>query len=158
VVGWPLELGRDVKVETYVNGTGMLFPESRVLSKLVSMCPRLSQVVNGGHVGRCFNYYQFIMKVEGMKNHGICITYALQPLSPVPYMQGCVMENMQFNSKHLIAMNLVFFGTILPFSQCVINPRGSTPIFFAKSDSGSICKFYHRPRLIEFSILGIRSI
>jgi hypothetical protein len=33
VVGWPLETGRDVRVETCVNGTGMLFPESRVILK-----------------------------------------------------------------------------------------------------------------------------
>jgi hypothetical protein len=153
-----LEAGRDVRVETYVNGTGMLFPESRVLSKLVSTCPRSSQVVNGGHIGRCCNYYQFIMKAEGMKNHGVRITYALQPLSPVPYTQGCVMENLQFDSKHLVTMNSVFFGTILPSARSVINPRGSTPILFTKSDSGSVCKFSRRPRSIEFSILGIRPI
>jgi hypothetical protein len=93
-----------------------------------------------------------------MKNHGVRIMYALQPLSPVPYTWGCVMENLQFDLKHLVAMNSVFLGTIPPSTRSVINPRGSAPILFMKSDSCSVCKFSRRPRLIKFSILGIRRI
>jgi hypothetical protein len=102
------------------------------------------------------NYYQLIMKAEGMKNHGVRIMYALQPLSPVPYMRGCAMENLQFDSKHPVTMNSLFLGMIPPSARFVINPRAPAPMLFAKSDSGSVCKFSRRPRSIEFSILGIR--
>jgi hypothetical protein len=90
-----------------------------------------------------------------MKNRGVRIMYALQPLSPVPYTRGCVMENLQFDSKHLVTMNSVFLGTIPPSARSVINPRCSAPILFVKSDSCSVCKFSRKPRLIEFSALGI---
>jgi hypothetical protein len=80
--------------KTCVNGMGMSFPEGRVPSKLVSTCPRSSQLVNGSHVGKCCNYYQFIMKAEGMKNHGVRIMYALKTLSHVLCTQGGVMEDL----------------------------------------------------------------
>ena len=134
---------------------GILFPKSQVLSKLVSTCLRSSQVVNGCHINRRCNCYQFIIKAKRMKNHGVHIMYALQPSSPIPYTQGCVTEILQFDLKHLIAMNSVFLGTIIPSIRSVINPRGSTPICFSKSYPGFVCKISHRPRLIEFSILGI---
>jgi hypothetical protein len=37
VVDWPLEMGRDVKVETCISGTGMSFPKSRVLLRSQSL-------------------------------------------------------------------------------------------------------------------------
>jgi hypothetical protein len=52
---------------------------------LVSTYPRSSQVVNGSHIVKCYKYYIFIMKDEGIKNHGVRITNSLQPLSPVSY-------------------------------------------------------------------------
>jgi hypothetical protein len=64
------------------------------------------------------------------ENHGVRIMHSLQPLSPVPYTKGCVMENLQFDLKHQVAMNSIFFGTFIPSSQSVINPRGSSPILF----------------------------
>jgi hypothetical protein len=68
------------------------------------MCPRLSQVVNG-RISKYSSYYQFIMKAKGMKNHGVRIMHAHQTLSHVSYTQGFSMENLQLDSKHLIAMN-----------------------------------------------------
>jgi hypothetical protein len=88
--------------------------ESSPVKKLVSTCPRSSQVVNGSHISKCKNYYQFIMKVEGMKNHGVRIMHALQTLSHVFYMWGRPIENMQFDSKHLVAMNSHFSVTTPP--------------------------------------------
>jgi hypothetical protein len=58
---------------------GYVVPRKSVLSKLVSTCPRSSQVVNGGHIDRCCNYYQFIMKAEGMKNHGFASRMPCNP-------------------------------------------------------------------------------
>jgi hypothetical protein len=54
------------------------------------------------------------MKVEGMKNQGVRITYALKTLSLLPYTQGYVMEDMWFYSQHPVSMNSMFFGMILP--------------------------------------------
>jgi hypothetical protein len=48
------------------------------------------------------------------KSHGVRIMHALQTLSPVFYTWGCAMENMQFDSKHLVAMNSLFSGMIPP--------------------------------------------
>jgi hypothetical protein len=129
--------------------------DSGHIKKGVSTCLRSSQVVNRRHVVKCSNHYQPIMKARKMNNHGVRIMYALQSLSPVLYTRGCAMENLQFNSKHLFAMNSVFLGTIPPFAQSVINYRCSTPILFVKSNSFSICKFSRKPRLIEFSASGI---
>jgi hypothetical protein len=128
------------------------------IKKGVSTRPRSSQVVNRSRVGECSNHYQLIMKAGRMKNRGVRIMYALQPLSPVFYTQGCAMENLQFDSKHPVTMNSVFLGTIPPFARLVINSRCSTPILFAKSYLCSVCKFSPKPKLIEFSALGIRRI
>jgi hypothetical protein len=68
------------------------------------------------------------------------------------------MEDMWFDSQHLVAMNSLLFGTILPLVRSVINPRVYTPIMSMKSNSGCVCKFSHSPRSIKFSILGIFSI
>jgi hypothetical protein len=44
------------------------------------------------------------MKAGRMKNHGVHIMYALQPLSVVLYMRGCAMENLavhfETSSRH----------------------------------------------------------
>ena len=98
------------------------------------------------------------MKAEEIKNRDVCIMYVLQPLVPVPYTQGCAMENLQFDSKYPVAMNSPFLGTFPPSARFVIIPRVPAPMLFVKSDSGSICKFSRRPRLIEFFSLGIRPI
>jgi hypothetical protein len=106
VVGWPLETGRDVKVKTCIKGMGMPFPrKSSHVKKTVSMCPKSSQVVNGGRFGKYNSYYQFIMKAEGMKNRSIRIIHAQQVVSPVSYMRRFSMENMQLYLEHLITMN-----------------------------------------------------
>jgi hypothetical protein len=63
--------------------------ESSPVKKSISTCPRSSQVVNGSRIGKCNNYYQFIMKAEGMKNHDVHIMHALQTLSPVFYTGMC---------------------------------------------------------------------
>jgi hypothetical protein len=97
--------------------------ESSPVKKYVSTCPRSSQVVNGSRIGKCKNYYEFIMKAEGMKNHDVCIMHALQTLSPVFYTWGCAMENMQFDSKHAVSMNSLFSDTIPPYARLVINFR-----------------------------------
>jgi hypothetical protein len=82
--------------------------------KLISTSPKSSQVVNGSHVSKCCNYYHFIMKAYVMKNSSIRIMYSLQPLTLVPYTQGCAMGNLKFDLKHLVAMNLVLLGMIPP--------------------------------------------
>jgi hypothetical protein len=115
--------------------------ESSHIKKGFSTCPRSSQVVNRIHVSKCSNHYQPIMKAGRMKNHDVCIMYALQPLSLVLYTWGCAMENLQFDLKHLVTMNSVFLGMIPPSIRSVINSRCSTTILFMKSDSCSICKF-----------------
>jgi hypothetical protein len=37
VVSWPLEMGRDVRVETCISGTGKYFPKSRNLLRNQSL-------------------------------------------------------------------------------------------------------------------------
>jgi hypothetical protein len=87
-----------------------------------------------------------------MKNHGVRIMYDLQLLSPVPCPRRCVMEDLQFNSKHPVAMNSMFLDTIPLSAQSVINSRCYALILSAKLDSYSRYKFSRRPRLIELSI------
>jgi hypothetical protein len=68
------------------------------------------------------------------------------------------MGNMHLYLKDPVTMNSIFFGTIIFSTQSIINPIGSSPRMFTNSDSGSVCKFFHKPRLIKFFILGIHSI
>jgi hypothetical protein len=125
------------------------------VKKSVSTCPRSSQVVNGSRIGKCNNYYQFIIKAEGMKNRGVCTMHALQTLSPVFYMRGCAMKNLQFDSKHPVAMNSLFSGTIPPSARLVINFRYSTPISVVKPRPHSVCNFPCQFRLIKIPSLCI---
>jgi hypothetical protein len=129
--------------------------ESSPVKKSVSTCPRSSQVVNGSCIGKCNNYYQFIMKAEGMKNRGVRIMHALQTLSPVFYMWGCAMENLQFDSKHPVAMNSLFSWHDSSFSRLVINSRCSTPISVVKPGPHSVCNFPCQFRLIKVPSLCI---
>jgi hypothetical protein len=71
-------------------------------------------------------YYQFIMKSEGMKNYDVRIMHAQQALSHVSYTQGFSMENLQLDSKHLVAMNSLSSNMILSPIQLVINLGCST--------------------------------
>jgi hypothetical protein len=121
--------------------------ESSPVKKPVSTCPRSSQVVNGSHIGKYNNYYQFIMKAEGMKNRGVRIMHAQQTLSPVSYTRGFSMENLQLDSKHLVAMNSLSSSMIPSSSRLVINLGCSTlfpvvepgPTLFAISLASPVC-------------------
>jgi hypothetical protein len=102
----------------------MSFPrKSSPVEKLVSTCPRSSQVVNRGHVSKYNSYYQFIMEAEGMKNHDVCIMHDQQALSPVSYTRGFSMENLQLDLEHLVAMNSLSSSMISSPVRFVINPR-----------------------------------
>jgi hypothetical protein len=128
--------------------------ESSPVKKSVSTCPRSSQVVNGSRIGKCNNYYQFIMKAEGMKNHGVRIMHALQTLSPVFYMWGCAMENLQFDSKHPVAMNSLFSGTIPPSSRLVINFRCSDT-HFSRETRSALCLQFPLPVQVDQNSLPV---
>jgi hypothetical protein len=47
------------------------------------------------------------MEAEVIKNHDVRIMHAQQALSPVSYMWGFYMENLQLDLEHLVAMNLL---------------------------------------------------
>jgi hypothetical protein len=76
VAGWPLESGRDVRNKTCVSGKG-LFPKSRVLSEeKVSRAKGRCKLLNRSLINKRSDHHQLIMKLEIMKNHDACITYA----------------------------------------------------------------------------------
>jgi hypothetical protein len=85
MVGWPLESGRDVRVQTCVNKYESVPKESGPVKKGVSTCPRSRQVVNRSHIGKCSNHDRLIMKAGRMKNRDVRIMYVLQPLSAILY-------------------------------------------------------------------------
>jgi hypothetical protein len=153
-----LESGRDVRVQTCVNKYESVPKESGPVKKGVSTCPRSRQVVNRSRIGKCSNHYRLIMKAGRMKNHGVRIMYALQPLSTVLYMRGCAMENLQSILKHPVAMNSVFLGTFPPPACSVINSRCSACILFANRVYALFVISSRKPRLIEFSALGLFQI
>jgi hypothetical protein len=105
--------------------------ESGPIKKGVSTCPRSRKVVNRSHVGKCSDHHQLIMGAGRMKNHGVRITYALQLLSVVLYTCWGAMEDLRFISKHPVAMNSVFSGTIPPLACSIINSIFSACIPFA---------------------------
>jgi len=74
------------------------------------------------------------------------------------YTQGCAMENLQFNSKHPIIMNLLSSSTNSPSSWLVINFRCSTPISFMKPSLHSVCNFPCHFRSIKILSLCICQI
>jgi len=90
-----------------------------------------------------------------MKNCSVRIMHALQALSPVFYMWGCAMENMQFDSKHPITMNTLFSSTIPPYARLVINFICSTLILVMKPGPHYVCNFPCHSRLIKFPSLYI---
>jgi hypothetical protein len=95
------------------------------------------------------------MKAEGRKNRGVRIMHALRTLSHVFYTWGCAMENLQFDSKHPVAMNLLSSGTISPSSRLVINFRCSTPISVVKPSLHYVCNFPCHFRSIKILSLCI---
>jgi hypothetical protein len=92
---------------------------------------------------------------RGNKNRGVRIMHALQTLSHVFYTRGCAIENIQFDSKHLVAMNSHFYGMIPPSSRIVINFRCSVPISVVKLGSHSVCNSPCQSRLIKIPSLCI---
>jgi hypothetical protein len=122
------------------------------------MCPRSRQVVNRSHVDKCSGHHRSIMKAIRMKNHGFCIMYALHFLSSILYTSGCAMENLLSASKYPVAMNSVFLCTFPPPTYSVINSICSAFILFANQSDALFVIFSHKPRLIEFSILGLVQI
>jgi hypothetical protein len=126
MVGWPLEMGKGFRVENYIRGMGMSFPKrSKPVRKLVLYVPQLSQVVNKGHIGKCNNYYQFIMKAEGMKNHSVHIIHAQQTISPAFHTQRFSMNDLKFDLKHLVAINSLVPNMFSSLVQFVINLKCS---------------------------------
>jgi hypothetical protein len=127
MVGWPLEMGKGVRVENCIRGTGMSFPKrSNPVKKPVSTYPWSSQVVNKGRVGKCHSYYQFIMKAEGMKNCSVRIIHAQQTVSPAFHTWGFSMNNLKFDLKHLVAINSLVSSMFSSLGRFVINLRCST--------------------------------
>jgi hypothetical protein len=98
-------------------------------------------VVNRGHISKYNSYYQFIMKAEGMKNHGVRIMHAQQTLSPVSYTRGFSMENLQLDLKHLVAMNSLSSSMISSLVRFIINLRCSTFSPVIEPGLNSICNF-----------------
>jgi hypothetical protein len=83
-------------------------------------------MVNRGRVGKYNNYYQFIMKAKGMKNHDVHIMHAQQTLSPASYTRGFSMDNLQIDLKHIVAINSLPFNMIFSPGRFVINLICST--------------------------------
>jgi hypothetical protein len=117
--------------------------------------PRSSQVVNGNHIRKYSNYYQFIMKAEGMKNHGIRIMHAQQTLSPVSYTWGFSMKNLQLDLEHLLTMNSLSFSMISSLVEFIINLRCSTLSPVAKPGSNSVYIFPFQSSLFKVSPLCV---
>jgi hypothetical protein len=116
--------------------------ESSPVKKPVSTCHRSSQVVNASRIKNYNNYYQFIMKVEGMKNHEH--SYHSFPTSLITYIihaRVFSMENLQLYSKHLIAMNSLSSNMIPSSSRLIINLGCSTLISIMKLGTTLYFKF-----------------
>jgi hypothetical protein len=94
------------------------------------------------------------MEVGRMKNHDVRIMYSLQPLSPVLYTRRCAMESVQFASKHPVAMNSVFLGTIPPSIFSFINSRRSARILFMKSGLCTVCNLFPQAQVDQVFRLG----
>jgi hypothetical protein len=74
-----------------------------------------------------------------MKNHSVHIMHSQQALSPVFYMWGFSMENLQRNSKHLVAMNFLSSNMIPSSARLLINLRCSTLISVVKLGLHFVC-------------------
>jgi len=88
-----------------------------------------------------------------MKNHDDHIMYALWPISAALYMHICAMENLQFISKHPVAMNLVFLDTSPPPAYSVIKFRCFACILFANQAYALCVVFSRKPRLSRITAL-----
>jgi hypothetical protein len=117
--------------------------------------PRSSQVVNGNRISKYNSYYQFIMKAEGMKNHGVRIMHAQQTLSPVSYTWGFSMENLQLDLEHLVAMNSLSFSMISSLVEFIINLGCSTLSPVAEPGLNSVYIFPCQSSLFKVSPLCI---
>jgi len=131
---------------------------SSLVYELIPIFPRLIQVVNESHIGKWRSYYEFMMKVEGRKNHGVRIMHTPRTLLHVFYLLGCAKESLKFNPKHSIAMNLLSSGTISPSSRLIINYICSVPIPVAKPSLYSVFIFPCHFGSIKFLTLCIYQI
>jgi hypothetical protein len=85
-----------------------------------------------------------------MKNRSIHITYALQLLSVVLYTCWGTMEDIWFNSKHPVAMNLVFADTFPPPACSIINSIFLACIPFTNQDYTLFVALLASPGLSSF--------
>jgi hypothetical protein len=98
------------------------------------------------------------MKAGRMKNHVRSYHVCSATLISCTLHARCAMENLQFISKHPVAMNSVFLGTFPPPTCSVINSRCSAHILFTNQVYALFVIFSRKPRLIKFSTLGLFQI
>jgi hypothetical protein len=90
---------------------------SSLVYELIPIFPRLIQVVNESRIGKWKSYYEFMMKAEGRKNHGVRIMHTPRTLLHVFYTAGMCQGKLEVRSKTSHRHEFIVLWHNLPFFQ-----------------------------------------
>jgi hypothetical protein len=119
------------------------------------------KLLNRSRIGKCKNHHQLIMRAERneksqvLVSHILCNPYQLYFTCPEVYSSHrCAAENIQFTSKHPVAMNSVFPGMFPPLTHSVIKSGCSACILFTSQAYALFVVSSCKPGLIEIPASG----